>query len=98
MTDVFLGVDQGTSSTKSVLVSREGETLFVSRVSAPPVIERERSAEQDPEQILASVIEAFNACLDEARSRNYTVSSWGLATQRSGVVAWNKFSGNPLAP
>ena len=98
MTDVFLGVDQGTSSTKSVLVSREGETLFVSRVSAPPVIERERSAEQDPEQILASVIEAFNACLDEARSRNYTVSSWGLATQRSGVVAWNKFSGEPVSP
>lgn len=98
MTDVFLGVDQGTSSTKSVLISRNGENLFVSRVSAPPVVERERSAEQDSEQILASVIEAFASCLDEARSRNFTISSWGLATQRSGVVSWNKFSGEAVSP
>lgn len=98
MTDVFLGIDQGSSSTKGVLVTSDGDVLYHYRVSAPPISEVDKHVEQDALKILDSVTEVFAACVSEAKRQGKTIASWGLATQRSGVVAWNKLSGDVMCP
>jgi glycerol kinase len=96
--ETFLGIDQGSSSTKAALIDHEG--LVVGEWSAPvPQIERiERSAEQDPVGLLNSVRDMLTKGIAEAKSDGRPLRAWGLAVQRSGVLAWRAESGAIVHP
>lgn len=91
----FLGIDQGTSGTKGVLINAQGETL--AEFSAE-VNQRKRDGlkvEQDPESLLNSV----EAIIDKVVTvRPGQAKGIGLAFQRSGVTAWNRQDGKALHP
>jgi len=96
--ETFLGIDQGSSSTKAALIDHEG--LVVGEWSAPvPQIERiERSAEQDPVGLLNSVRDILTKGIAAAKSDGRPLRAWGLAVQRSGVLAWRADSGAIVHP
>jgi len=91
-----LAIDQGTSATKCVLVDATG--AIVARGSAPLSESHPRPGwvEQDPNALWDSVGQAVAACLigtDPA-----AIMGLGLSTQRESVVAWQRSSGEPIAP
>jgi len=91
-----LAIDQGTSATKCVLVDAEG--AIVARGVAPL---RETHphpgwVDQDADEIWASVDVAARACLGDRDPR--TIAAIGFSTQRESVVAWDRRTGEPLAP
>ncbi|HEX9021088.1 MAG TPA: FGGY family carbohydrate kinase [Nitrospirota bacterium] len=97
-TGCFIGIDQGSSATKAVVVSREGQVLFQTRKDlAPPVREGIR-IEHDPEEILRSVSDALNECGQFVRSAAVAALGIGLSCQRSSCLAWSETTGNPLTP
>ena len=92
-----IGIDQGSSSTKSVVLREEGTIL--GRAVWPIKTEGDRivSFEHNPDEILSSVraaVEWGRAISVEVGS---SVAGVGLATQRSGVMAWSR-DGAPLSP
>ena len=93
---LILAIDQGTSSTKCLLVDRRG--AIVARASAP-ISERHPQpgwVEQNADEIWRSVQQAVAACLDGQAAGD--IATVGFSTQRESAVLWNRRSGALLSP
>lgn len=97
-TPLYLGIDQGSSATKGILIDREGRTHAEFYVAVPARVEEERKVEQDPEGLLSSVVELFNKAREWARINDASIEVMGIAAQRSGVLAWRAADGVPVHP
>ncbi len=95
---VTLALDQGTHASRALLFDNQGKTVFSSKQEISLTRIDKHRVEQDACEILDSVHTVLRNALVEASKKNFTVTTAGLATQRSTVVAWDKVSGKPLAP
>lgn len=85
MEKLFLGVDQGTSSTKAVVVRADGALLWEDSREVALHVGQGGVVTQSPEELAESV----RFLLDEAlRVFPNRIQSIGLSFQRSGVCAW----------
>jgi glycerol kinase len=93
---LLLAVDQGTSSTKAVLVDAGG--AIVARATAPVDQAHPRPGwvEQSADAIWASVRSAVAKCLADTDPGR--VAGVGLSTQRESLVLWERRSGTPVGP
>jgi glycerol kinase len=80
-----LAIDQGTSSTKALVVSENGDVLSEAEVAVRPTPVGNGGVEQDPDELLSSIIEAGRAALAGAASPVHAV---GVANQGETAVAW----------
>jgi glycerol kinase len=96
MRTAILAIDQGTTNSKAVLVSTNGQIL--SRGSAAVGIShpQEGWVEQDPLRIWASVQEAIGSCL--ATGPQVQILGIAISNQRESVTAWDGATGAPLGP
>src|ERR1700677_4445796 len=94
--DVILAIDQGTSSTKCLIV--DGRGAVVGRGQAPVSIAAPQPGwvEQDAEEIWTSIRRAVETAMDSTPARK--VASIGLSTQRESCVIWDRRTGAPLTP
>lgn len=91
-----LAIDQGTSSTKCLLVSADGVVL---RKAAAPLCSRFPQAgwvEQDAGELWQSVMTAVRECLNGIPAGR--VAAVGLSTQRESALLWDRDTGTPLSP
>ena len=93
---VLLAIDQGTSSTKCLVVDRGG--AIVGRGQAPVSIATPQPGwvEQDAEEIWSSVRRAVETAMASTPARK--VVSIGLSTQRESCVIWDRRTGATLTP
>jgi glycerol kinase len=91
-----LAIDQGTTNTKVLLLDRSGQ--IAARASRPLSISFPQPAwvEQDARSLWASVAEAIDDCLAQAGSPE--LAAIGITNQRESVVAWDRRTGQPVAP
>ena len=95
-TDAFVvAVDQGTSSTKAIVVDPSGHTVSTASVPLGQRHPQSGWVEQDPQEILDSVIAAITQALASVDGH---VASVGLSTQRESAVIWDTSTGQPLGP
>jgi glycerol kinase len=96
MSDVVLAIDQGTSSTKCLVVDAHGQVI--GRGQAPVSIATPQPGwvEQDANEIWASVRRAVHEALSDVAARR--VAAIGLSTQRESCVIWDRRSGAALTP
>jgi glycerol kinase len=90
----ILAIDQGTTNSKALLVSPEGEVLAGG--SHPVGISSPRLGwfEQDPDELWDSVLQAIGKCL--AQAPGVELAGVALSNQRESVVAWDPATGRPL--
>jgi glycerol kinase len=93
---LILAIDQGTSSTKALVVDARGEV--VGRALAPVSLSTPEPGwvQQDADEIWGSVQRAASEALDPATARR--VISVGLSTQRESCVIWDRRTGEALTP
>jgi len=93
---LVLAIDQGTSSTKCLLV--DGTGLVVRAATAPVAIHYPQPGwvEQDAADILDSVLIAAARCLDGI-DRDAVIAV-GFSTQRESALAWDPVTGKPTGP
>lgn len=96
--ELFLGVDQGSSATKAVVIDQEGATVAEWSAAVPEIQRDDRCVEQDPAGLLASAQELFSKGVEVARNDGRPLRAWGLGVQRSGVLAWRGESGSVVHP
>jgi len=94
----FIGIDQGSSATKALLIGSTGAELFGTRRDLSPPFRQGPRVEQDAGEILRSVVDALEECLRHARSAGITVLGAGLSCQRSSCLLWDGATGEPLSP
>jgi glycerol kinase len=94
--ELILAVDQGTSSTKCLLVDRRG-TVVASGVAEVGLRHPHPGwVEQDPIEIWESVRAAVANCLDGQDPAK--VVGIGFSTQRESLVVWDRKTGEPVSP
>ncbi len=89
-----LAIDQGTSGTKAVVVDA-GEVVAVEEVPIRPQYRDGGVVEQDPRELLESVLSAGRRTLERAAR---PVQAVALANQGESVLAWDRATGEPLTP
>ncbi len=93
---LVLGIDQGTSSTKCLLVDASGAVVSRGQATVAETHPRPGWVEQDGEAIWASVRAAVTECVPPGRAAS--VVAVGLSTQRESCIAWERASGRPVSP
>ncbi len=94
--DLVLAVDQGTSSTKAMLVDSSGAIVSSSSVAVSQTHPQPGWVDQDAEEIWASVQQSVRDCVSDEQAGR--VVGLALSVQRETVVLWDRRSGRPVAP
>jgi glycerol kinase len=93
---LILAIDQGTSSTKCLLVDEMGGVVAQGQAGLGQSTPKPGWVEQDADEIVNSVRRAVAVTLTpETAARVVAV---GLSTQRESCVIWHRRSGKPLTP
>jgi glycerol kinase len=89
----ILAIDQGTSATKALVVGPDGTVHGTAECPVHPSTGGDGAVEQDPTELLASVIAAGRAAVARA---GVVVHAVGLANQGETVLVWDRATGEPL--
>jgi glycerol kinase len=92
---LLLGIDEGTSAVKAVLYDGDLRTVAEARREKPLVHSRPGWVEQDPDVVLAAVVDAVAEILNDAPEE---ISACGLDHQGESILAWDCETGRPLTP
>ena len=92
----ILALDAGTTNVKAILVDQQANVL--ARSSVPLSIDYPQSGwvEQSAEAIWDAAQNVLAGCL--AQGVEHEVVGLGISNQRETLVAWNRDTGEPLAP
>jgi len=93
-----LAIDQGTHASRALVVDETGRVLAHGERGVALARPQPDWAEQDGEEILASIVEAAGEALRALGARRGELAAAGLASQRSNVVCWDRATGRPLSP
>ena len=93
MSEYILGIDQGTSQTKALIMDRAGQVLASNTAPVKTTIIGETRIEQDPLDILRSVEQACAPLLEQFPARVA-----GLDNQGETFLLWDARDGTPLTP
>lgn len=94
MSNAYLAIDQGTSGTKAIVVDDERGVLASVELPVRPSYGDNSAVEQDPQELLSSVIESGKQAIAQA---GVPVVAIGLANQGETVLAWDRKTGTPLS-
>lgn len=89
-----LAIDQGTSGTKAIVVDPEDGVVGQAEIAVHPRYLDGGGVEQDPDEMLNSVLDAGRAAVAQAARPIQAVS---LANQGETVLVWNPDTGRPLS-
>lgn len=95
--EYLLGLDQGSTNSKAVLVDRKGKIVRLASAPLKTLRPRPGWVEHDPKAILNSQLHAAKYLIRSA-GRKHKISALGIANQRSTIILWDKNSGRPLTP
>ena len=98
MTELVLGLDQGTSSTRCVVLDASLRELGSASVALASSFPRPGLVEQDPEAIAESAMRAIAGALADAGAGARDVTALGIANQTETFVVWERSTGRPVHP
>jgi len=90
-----LAIDQGTSATKALVVAEDGRVLGESSAPVHPRAGAGGAVEQDPEELLQSIVDAGRGALSAA---GVAVDAVGVGNQGETVLRWERETGRALGP
>ncbi len=96
--DCFIGIDQGSSSTKLLVISAEGQVLFQTKRLLSSLLRDGERVEYDAAEILESVQEVLKEAVQSVSASGFVPHAVGLSCQRSTCLIWNETTGKPLSP
>jgi glycerol kinase len=98
MPKLILAIDQGTHSTRAIVFDSQGRVASSARQSIGLQRHSRAVIEQSATEILQSMQSVVASVLEDPAINAEQITSAGMATQRSSVVAWHRNTGLPLSP
>ena len=91
---MYIGVDQGTTSTRAILFDDSFRVLKISRRKFRQIYPREGWVEHDPWEIWGTVVSVVEEILSGVKTEE--IYSMGITNQRETIIAWDSESGEIL--
>lgn len=95
--DVYIGIDIGTSSVRTIAFDVNGFALYVSSKECSIVSKNEGYAETDADEVLDAVVLTLKKCIDGIDTAMYKICGAGIGCHMHSLMAVDSH-GNPLTP
>ena len=92
----LLALDQGTSSSRSILFDARGRIVAQAQLELPQIFPRPGWVEHDPLEIWRTQLSTARAALAQAGIAASQVRALGITNQRETTVVWNRQTGQPI--
>lgn len=92
----LLALDQGTSSSRSILFDAQGRIVAQAQQELPQIYPRPGWVEHDPLEIWRTQLGTARAALAQAGISARQVRALGITNQRETTVLWNRQTGQPV--
>lgn len=92
----LLALDQGTSSSRSIIFNERGEILALAQREITQIFPRSGWVEHDPMEIWHTQLETAREALSKAGLKASDIRAIGITNQRETTVVWNRRTGQPV--
>lgn len=93
-----LAIDQGTTSTRAILVDHAGRVVATGQKEHRQHLPRAGWVEHDPMEIWGTVREVVGLALSRADLTHRNIAAVGVTNQRETAVVWDRATGEPVYP
>jgi glycerol kinase len=91
-----LVIDQGTTSTRSIVFDAGGAPVAAAQEEIPQIFPRPGWVEHDPESLWSSAVSTAREALGRAACEPADLAAIGVANQRETVLLWDRATGKPI--
>ena len=92
----IVALDQGTTSSRAVVVDENGKVVAVHGMEFPQIYPQPGWVEHDPAQILSSQVESLKKAVEKAAIDPKDILGIGITNQRETTIIWDKATGKPV--
>lgn len=92
----ILALDQGTTSSRSVIVNEKGEIVAIAQQEFKQIFPKPGWVEHDPLEILESQLITLKKVVKKANVKPNEIIGLGITNQRETTVVWNRNTGKPI--
>lgn len=92
----FLALDQGTSSSRSIVFDAKGQVVAMAQAELPQIFPRPGWVEHDPMVIWETQLATARQALAQAGLKASDVHALGITNQRETTVVWDRQTGQPI--
>ena len=92
----ILALDQGTTSSRSIIFDRAGRIKAVAQKEFPQIFPKPGWVEHDPEAIWKTQLSTAKAALKKAGLTTDKIAAIGITNQRETTLMWNRETGKPI--
>ena len=92
----IVALDQGTTSSRAVVVDENGKVVAVHGIEFPQIYPQPGWVEHDPAQILSSQVESLKKAVEKAAIDPKDIVGIGITNQRETTIIWDKATGKPV--
>lgn len=96
MSEYVIAIDQGTTSTRSIVFNHEGEIVSTGQLEHKQIMTQPGWVEHNPDEIWSNTREAVGQALTRANLTRHQISAIGITNQRETTVIWDKNTGLPV--
>ena len=94
--NVILSIDQGTTSSRTVVVSADARVLHAAQEEFPQHYPDDGWVEHDPDNIWNTVRRTLGSCVDWCAAHGHTPLGIGITNQRETSLVWDRTTGEPI--
>jgi glycerol kinase len=92
----LLALDQGTSSSRSIVFDAQGRIVAMAQREFRQIYPRPGWVEHDPREIWATQLATAQEALAKAKLSANDIASIGITNQRETTLVWNRRTGEPV--
>ncbi|MEM0965699.1 MAG: glycerol kinase GlpK [Verrucomicrobiota bacterium] len=92
----ILAFDQGTTSSRSVVINHAGEIVSSAQKEFRQIYPKPGWVEHDPMEIWSSQSSTANEALSRANLKTDSITAVGVTNQRETTIVWDKETGEPI--
>ncbi|HMF75907.1 MAG TPA: glycerol kinase GlpK [Bryobacteraceae bacterium] len=92
----ILALDQGTTSSRAVLLGHDGQVHGLAQRSFKQIFPKPGWVEHDPVEIWSSQFGVANEALAQVDARAQDVAAIGITNQRETTIIWDRQTGDPI--
>jgi glycerol kinase len=97
MARLILAIDQGTTSSRSILFDRAGSIVAIAQREFEQHFPRSGWVEHDANDIWTTQLATIGEALARAKASSRDLAAIGITNQRETTVLWDRRSGEPVA-
>ena len=91
-----IALDQGTTSSRALLIDRAGAVVDVAQRDFPQIFPKPGWVEHNPADILDSQLTALKELVTRNGLKSCDVEAIGIANQRETTIIWDRKTGQPI--